>query len=311
MKIIYFGTPVFAAKALSFLLKQSVNIVAVVTRPDKPKGRSGKFIYTPVKEVALQHEIPLYQPEKVSSEDFASILPQYDADLFVTVAYGEIVKQHILDMPKKGCINLHASLLPKYRGAAPIQRAVMGGESETGVTIIHMVKKMDAGNMISQEAFPIALTDTFGEVEEKLCALGSTMLLKVIKEFEVESIVGNPQDETKVTFSPKVELEDCEIDWSQSALQVHNLIRGVQPYPGAWCWVTVKGEKKRLKVIQSFPRNDLSGSIGEILYVDNDGMFIGCGQGAVMIQKLQLEGKKAMNPADLYRGMKIELCKFH
>ncbi len=309
MKIIYFGTPVFAAKTLSFLLEQGVEVAAAVTRPDKPKGRSGKFIHTPVKEIALQHEIPVYQPEKVSSEDFADILPRYDADLFVVVAYGEIVKQHILEMPKKGCINLHASLLPKYRGAAPIQRAVMEGESETGVTIIHMVKKMDAGNMIAQESFPILQTDTFGDVEEKLCRLGSSMLLQVIKDFEVEPIEGIPQDETKVTFSPKVELEDCEIDWSQSAEQIHNLIRGVQPYPGAWCWVTVKGDRKRLKVIQSLSHLDRSGAVGEIIDVNNDGMLIGCGKGAVQIKKLQLEGKKAMAPADLFRGTTIELCK--
>jgi len=305
MKIVFFGTPRFAAVVLRYLLDNQVEIAAVVTRPDKPKGRSDKLIPTPVKEVALEHHIPVYQPEKVSSPVFAEVLTPIEADLFVVVAYGEIVKQHILDMPKLGCINLHTSLLPKYRGAAPIQRAVMNGEMETGVSIMYMVKKMDAGDIIRTQKLAIGENETFGELEERLCRVGSEMMLSVISDFRQGPLDGRPQNDDDVTFAPKVELEDCEIDWTKPANEIHNLVRGSQPYPGAWCWVDVKGEKKRMKIKKTLIGHSAQAAPGSLIRVNQEGLELGCGEGSLIIKFLQLEGKKAMTPDELFRGTRV------
>ncbi|NGX41779.1 MAG: Methionyl-tRNA formyltransferase [Chlamydiae bacterium] len=307
MKVVFFGTPPFAANVLSFLLENGVDVVAVVTKPDKPKGRSRKPVPTPVKTVAIDHDpqIPFFQPEKASSPEFADLLPPFDVDLFVVVAYGEILRQHILDMPRLGCINVHASLLPKYRGAAPIQRCIIEGEDETGISIMHMVRKMDAGDIIRVEKVSIGPNDTFGEVEQKLCDLGSKALLEVIREFEKGNTSEVPQDESLVTYAQKIELEDCEIDWNQSAEAIHNLVRGVNPYPGAWCFVTTNGEKKRVKIWSTRIVSDVSDTPGKILSCDAEGMIVSCGEGAVRILELQLEGKKSMPPGELQRGTPI------
>lgn len=249
MRVVYFGTPVFAARVLDYLLKHGVEICAVISKPDRPVGRSGKPVPTPVKEAALAFNasMPVYQPEAVSDPGFASLLASCQADLFVVVAYGEILKTHILEMPKRGCINLHASLLPSYRGAAPIQRSIIEGQTETGVTIMHMVKKMDAGDMIKKVVVPIGPDTTFGELEGALCETGKIAFLDVIHAFESGEPPRTPQDHSQATFAPKIELEDCEIGWDRPAQELHNLIRGVNPYPGAWCYAAVKGEKSALR----------------------------------------------------------------
>lgn len=307
MKVVFFGTPTFAAKVLSYLLENDVNVVAVVTKPDKPKGRSGKPIPTPVKAVAQSCEkpIPVFQPEKVSAPEFADVLPPFQADLFVVVAYGEILKQHILDIPTLGCINLHASLLPKYRGAAPIQRCILNGETETGVTIMHMVRKMDAGDIIKTTKIPIETHATFGQIEQELCRVGSPLLLEVIRDFEQGAVKEVAQDETQATYAPKIELEDCQIDWNLPAQTIHNLVRGVNPYPGAWCTVLVKGEEKRLKIKITKIVEDRNGSPGEILSCGPEGMVVSCGDGSVQIVEFQLEGKRTMAPEELIRGTSI------
>lgn len=308
MKIVYFGTPPFAAQVLNDLVRHGCDIVAVVTRTDKPKGRSGEPVPTPVKEVALSHHIPVYQPEKVSSEEFKPQLEAFNADLFVVVAYGEILKQHVLDAPKKGCINLHASLLPKYRGAAPIQRAIIDGEEESGISIMYMVKKMDAGDVIRTARVPISADMTYGELEQKLCEAGSAELLEVIRLFEKGKVAGIAQDESKVTFAPKIELEDCEIDWSKEAQTIHNLVRGVNPHPGAWCFVTVRGEKKRLKIYKTEVQN-VSG-IPKSAELKKGEPLIYCGKGAVLLKEVQLEGKKRMQANELFRGIPIDQFGF-
>lgn len=309
MNIIFFGTPLFAADVLSYLLDQGHNIQAVVTRQDKPKGRSGQFIPPPVKVVSEQYQLPVLQPNKASDPEVCKQLKEFGADLFVVVAYGEIVKEYILAIPKLACINLHTSLLPKYRGAAPIQRAIMNGETETGVSIMHMVKKMDAGDVILSESIPIGPNETFGELEQRLRVKGSKMLHQVIKSFQSGVAIGKPQDESQVTFAPKVELEDCEINWQRCSDEIHNLIRGVNPYPGAWCWVMVKGERKRMKIRESRIVCDISGRPGEILQVDQNGLLIGCGIDALLIKSLQLEGKREMTPVELFRGVQVEFCE--
>lgn len=302
MRVVFFGTPRIAAEVLSYLLDNGVNVVAVITKPDKPQGRSSTLVPTPVKSVALAHQLPVFQPELVSALEFAPTLAQFQADLFVVFAYGEIIKQHLLEMPTTACINLHASLLPKYRGAAPIQRCLIDGETETGVTVIHMVKKMDAGDIVSVAKVAIGEDTTAGELEEMLCAAGGKLLLQTIRDFENGTTTRMPQDIAHVTFAPKIELEDCEIDWTQPAQAVHNLVRGVTPHPGAWCYVEAKGQKKRLKVLKTAVVTDVADEPRRLIDADKHALLVACGQGAIRILELQLEGKKAMHADEFLRG---------
>lgn len=312
MKIIFFGTPPFAANVLSYLLENGIEVAAVITKPDRPKGRSGEPVPTPVKLLAQaqQPPLPVFQPVLVSDLEFASVLEAFHADLFVVVAYGEIIKQHLLDMPRLGCINLHASLLPNYRGAAPIQRSIMNGDEKTGVTIMFMTKKMDAGDIISMVEIPISPDAAFPDIEHDLCDKGSQSLLEVIRWFQSGAVPRIPQDPSQVTYAAKIELEDCELQWTQTAQQLHNLVRGVTPEPGAWCYVLVRGQKKRMKVLRSQVVKDLSGFPGDILIDGKEGLVIACGQNALRILELQLEGKKAMLSQELMRGLPHEHLSF-
>jgi methionyl-tRNA formyltransferase len=308
MKVVFFGTPDFAAKVLAYLFEHKINIVGVITKPDRPKGRSGSPVPTPVKVVAQSHNplLQVLQPELVSAPEVANQIAAFQADLFVVVAYGEIIKQHLLDMPLLGCINVHASLLPKYRGAAPIQRSLINGDPISGITIMHMVKKMDAGDIINIVEVPIGPNTIFTELEQALCHAGCQALLEVIKEFEAGIIRRIPQDESKVTYAPKIELEDCELKWEKTASELHNLVRGVTPEPGAWCYIQIRGQKKRLKVLTSRVISTMSGIPGSILAYGKEGLIIACGKEALQILDLQLEGKKAMPAIDLMRGLPQE-----
>lgn len=308
MNIIFFGTPPFAAQVLEYLIHNGIKVAAVVTKPDKPKGRSGTPIPTAVKALVQEHfpNIPLHQPELISAPGESNILQQYNADLFVVVAYGEIIKQHLLDMPKLGCINVHASLLPKYRGAAPIQQAIIHGETESGVTIMYMVKKMDAGDMIQKVIVPISEEMTFGDLEKELCRVGSRALLDVIQRMQEEEVPREVQNHELATLAPKIELENCQIDWAQPARSIHNLVRGVNPYPGAWCFVEIKGEIKRLKIWKTQILHQQGALPGTILKRHHKELVIACGQDALQILQLQLEGKKTVTAEELLRGMSIE-----
>lgn len=306
MRVVFFGTPTFAANVLEYLLEKKISVVAVISKPDRAKGRSGTPAPTPVKSMAQAYSIPVYQPEVVSAPDFADTLLSYQADLFVVVAYGEIVKQHLLDMPRLACINLHASLLPKYRGAAPIQRAIMNGEHETGITIMHMVKKMDAGNMIKKISVPIDSEMTYGALESLLCEAGKRELLNVIHSFEEAYQPGEEQNLSEVTMAPKIELEDCEIDWGRPAQSIHDLVRGVNPFPGAWCYVTIRGEKKRLKVnLTRIVKSEVVAKPGTILNIDlkKGDLLIATADDAIELRDVQLEGKKGMSSGDLCNGI--------
>jgi methionyl-tRNA formyltransferase len=307
MKIVYFGTPAFAAIVLEYLLQHlpshGIEVVAAVTKPDRAILRSATPVATPVKTVALQHNIPVYQPEIVSNLEFAPTLQSYEADLFVVVAYGEIIKQHLLDMPKIGCINLHGSLLPKYRGAAPIQRCLIDGEKETGVTIIHMVRKMDAGNMIAKASLPLDEEINYGQLEEKLCNLGKELLLKTILSLKEGPIPGTAQDESQVTFAAKIELEDCRIDWNKPAHTIHNLVRGVTPHPGAWCKVSIKGQEKRLRLLKTAVNESAGPSCNPGDLIPSDQLTVCCQEGSLTLLEVQLEGKKAMNAKEFMRGL--------
>lgn len=312
MKVVFFGTPPFAAQVLQDLFKAGIDVVAVVSKPDRPQGRSLTPVPTPVKIAAQSHNpsLPIHQPAIVSDLSFGPVLEAYRADLFVVVAYGELIKQHLLDMPRLGCINLHASLLPKYRGAAPIQQCIINGEMESGVTIMHMVKKMDAGDMISVVKVSVGPEMTYGELEKALCQVGSAALIKAIHDLENGKASRVPQDHTQATFAPKIELEDSEIKWTQPAQVIHNLVRGVNPHPGAWCYVHVRGAKKRLKINRTRVIADKKGRPGEILACGKEGFIVACQEGALQILELQLEGKKAMPADEFTRGLTADQIAF-
>lgn len=310
MKIIFFGTPQFSADVFRYLSQNGVQIAAVISKPDKAQGRSLKLIPTPLKVAAEEFNVPVHQPEKVSAPEFSGTLEAYEADLFVVVAYGEILKQHVLDMPKIASINLHTSLLPKYRGAAPIQRAIIEGEKESGVTIMHMARKMDAGDIIKVKKVAIGPDETFGELQQNLLSVGSQLILETILDFQKGIEKRTVQEESKATLAPKIELEDCEIDWKKPAEEIHNLVRGVNPYPGAWCKVLVRGEEKNLKIWRTTVVKDKQGAPGEILSFGKQGMVIACGKEAVKPLEVQLEGKRRMNADEFARGFSADALIF-
>lgn len=315
MRIIFFGTPLFAAEVLEYLLTHQIEVVGIVSKPDKPKGRSKELVPTPVKLLAQKRcpDVPFLQPEKISAPDSAEILKSLQADLFVVVAFGEIIKQNLLDMPALGCINLHTSLLPRYRGAAPVQRSVMAGEVESGVTIMHMDRKMDTGDIINVVRTPIGPETTFGELEQTLCDIGKQALLHVILNFKSGALPKIPQDHFLATFAPKIELEDCQVDWNQPAQAIHNLVRGVNPYPGAWCIIKIRGEPKRLKINRTRVVPYPSSLAGTILNVENTqaNLLIAAGNQAIELLEIQLEGKKLMSSAEFTRGFSKSILQFN
>lgn len=313
MKIVFFGTPEFASKTLAYLVGHSVDVAAVVTKPDKPVGRSGTPVPPPVKATAhkILPKTPVFQPAKASTPEFVEILSQFHADFFVVVAYGEIINQALLDLPRIACINVHASLLPKYRGAAPIQRAIMEGEKETGVTIMHMVKKLDAGPMVKQVKVKIGSNMTAGELHDHLQTAGSKALLQALNELDQGIADEVIQNEADVTYAKKLELEDCEVKWSLPARQVHNLIRGTTPYPGAWCWVTIRGVKKRIKILLSRVVLGYTDTPGSILQYSSEGIIVACGEESLRLLQVKLEGKKAMPAEEFTRGIPKQNIKFN
>lgn len=291
-KIIFFGTPLFAAHVLEYLISQNVSIAAIVTQPDRPKGRSLQMSFSPVKQVAGR--IPVFQPEKCSNPEFLSQIEQIGADLFVVVAFGQILPVKLLAIPPLGCINVHASLLPKYRGAAPIQRCLINGEKETGIAIQKMVKGLDEGDVIAEAKIEIPEEMTFGELEAALCELSKPLLLSVIKAYSQGIPEAKAQDGSLATYASKISPEEGKVDWSKDSLTIHHLIRGFSPRPGAWCWVDWNGEQKRLKILRAKPVQRASSP-----------NIIECGEGAIQILEVQMEGKPKMAAADWLRGARF------
>ena len=305
MKIVFFGTPVFASCVLKALVdSNSHEIVAIVTKPDKPQGRNLQPQKTSVKEIAekILPNVPLFQPTKCSSSDFIPILQQFSADIFVVVAYGEIVSQAILDLPKYGCINIHASLLPKYRGAAPMQRCLLNGDIESGISIIRMTKKLDAGNILKQKAIPIPLEMNLEGLSKALCDLGIELLFQVLKDFENNSVQDVVQDESKVTFAEKVQPSDLQIDWHMSAHQIHNKIRALSPRPGVYCTVEIRGQKKRMKILAS-EIEDVSLAPGVCHFQNKHSLLIGTAHNALKPLLVQLESKPICSIRDFMNGI--------
>lgn len=299
MKIIFFGTPAFASDCLRFLLDHGIHIAAVVTQPDRPQGRSLQVAPSAVKTSVLARklQIPIFQPEKASEPHFLEEIAKLKPDLFVVVVFGQLLSQKLLDIPRLGSINVHPSLLPKFRGAAPIRRALMEGEKETGVVIQKMIRQMDAGNVLAVEKMKISPEMNHGELEALLLEMSKPLLLKVIHSYEKGEPQGAPQDHEKATFAPKISTEEGEIRWGEPAEKIHNKIRALSPKPGAWCWVRVGKEKKRLKILRS-KVEVRQGAPGEFF---SDAVF--CGQNAIQLLEVQPEGKKVMSGADWFRGI--------
>ena len=305
MKILFMGTPEISMVSLKKLIDDGHNIVAVVTGEDKPRGRGNVMTPTPCKALATERGIPVYTPKTLRDEAFASLLSEIDPDLIVVVAYGKILPSNVLDYPKFGCINLHVSLLPKYRGAAPMQRAIMAGEKETGVTIMHMADGVDTGDIISVEKFPISDTDDFEAIHDRSATVGSELLSKTIVEISLGKAKRIPQDDSLATHAAKVEKEDCKLDFTKSAKNLDFQIRGVTPIPGAFAYLN----GKMLKINRARPTTG-KGNPGEVISLNSQGtgeILVACGEGALSITAVIPEGKGKMSAGDFIRGRKIQL----
>lgn len=311
MRIIFFGTDQFAADVLSHLLDVKLQITAVVTRPDKEQGRSLKMAPPPVKEMLLKKgvDLPILQPIRASNETFIQEIKALKPDLFVVVSYGQIIKQPLLDVPTIGSVNVHPSLLPRYRGPSPIQSAVLAGEKEVGVTIMEMVLEMDAGDMIAVKKMSLPDEMTYGELHLELCQIAKGLLVEVIEQIQKNRrITGKAQDHAKATYTKKILSVDGVIDWSRSMSEVCNLIRGMNPRPGARTFVEIEGEKKLLKIFKVKPvlTEEKPKTSGVVVSFDNQkGFRITCGDGILQVFSLQLEGKKEMKARDFINGFSL------
>ena len=302
MRVVFMGTPDIAATCLKKILADGFEVVACYTQPDRPKGRGMKMVFSPVKEVAIANNIPVFQPENFREDETVEQLRGLRPDVCAVVAYGRILPQRVLDIPTKGCVNIHASLLPQYRGSAPYQWAVLDGLTETGVSAQHMALKMDAGDVIDVAKTPIGENETAGELLDKLAVLGADLLSRVLKKFESGRPEGIPQDEAKVTFAPMLDKSMCPIDFTKTAQQVHNQVRGLHPWPVA----TMELQGKKFKV-HATAIVEGSGKPGEVLGLTKTGLVIACGEGAVEIRSLQAEGGKRMAAPDYFRGHPLEM----
>ena len=302
MRVVFMGTPDIAAACLQKILDDGFDVVGVYTNVDRPKGRGMKMVFSPVKEVALAHNIPVFQPENFREDADVEQLRQLKPDVCAVVAYGRILPQRVLDIPALGCINIHASLLPAYRGSAPYQWAVLDGLQESGVSAQYMAHDVDAGDVIDSEKTPIGENETAGELLDHLAVLGAQLLSRTLGRLQAgEKVEGIPQDPSKVSFAPMLEKTMCPIDWTRTAQQVHNHVRGLHPWPVA----TMELNGKKFKV-HATRITEGEGKPGEILGLTKTGLKIACGQGAVEVISLQAEGGKRMNAPDYFRGHPLE-----
>ncbi|WP_462432775.1 methionyl-tRNA formyltransferase [Phascolarctobacterium succinatutens] len=298
MRIVFMGTPDFAVGSLQALCESGKHeILAVVTQPDRPKGRGNKLLQTPVKEYALEQGLTVYQPQKVKNPEFVELLHELQPELIVVAAFGQFLSKEILELPKYGCINVHASLLPKYRGAAPIQYAIIKGEKESGVTIMQMDIGMDTGAMLDKVVVPIAENTTMGELHDALREQGATLLLQVIDKIAAGTAVAEPQDNEQATYATLLDRSMEHIDWSKTAQEVHNLIRGFNPAPSTF---TKLPNGKSLKIWGSkITDKSSTAAAGTVIETGKHSFFVACGEGVLEITEVQPESKKRM-PAQVF-----------
>lgn len=306
MKILFMGTPDFALFSLKALCESGENVIGIVTQPDKPKGRGYTLTPPPVKVYAESVGIPVYQPDTLRGEAFAELLSEIDPDMIAVAAYGKILPENVLDYPKYGCLNVHGSLLPEYRGAAPMQRAIIDGKKQTGITIQCMDVGLDTGDMIVKRTVDILPNDNFEDIHDKLGAVGADALLEAIRLVGNGEAVRKKQDDTRATYAAKIEKSDCLIDFSQPRQAVHDRIRGLSPMPLAF---THTPDGKILKIIASeiSEKTCENARAGEIVSVSGGVVTVACGDGCINILKALPEGKGRMSAADLINGRRVAL----
>lgn len=320
MKIIFMGTPDFAVGALEALLEAGHEVAAVVTKQDKEKGRDRKVQSSPVKECAMSHGLTVLQPARVKAPEAVEELRRFGADIFVVAAYGQILSKEILEMPKYGCINIHASLLPRYRGAAPIQYAILNGDETTGVTIQQMAEGIDTGDILAARAIPVERDDTGGSLFEKLSVLGARLLIETLPKIESGEIIPVKQREEDATHVGMLRKEMGKIDWGKDARTLERLVRGMNPWPSAYCGFLGKSlkvwraealeeEAKQEKAragLPGFSGKTEKPQCGEVLLVEKDGIRVRTGRGALVLKEVQLEGKKRMPVRDFLLGYPVK-----
>ena len=308
MKIVYMGTPDFAVNPLHALAEAGYEVAGVITQPDKPKGRGKTMLPTPVKEEAMKHGFPVYQPVKVRDPEFLQVLEKLDPDIIVVAAFGQIIPKSILELPKYGCINIHASLLPKYRGAAPIQQAVIDGEKESGVTIMRMGTGLDTGDMISKIVVPIAKDETGGTLFDKLAEAGAKLLVETLPHiFDGTAVYEKQPEESPTPYAGMITKQMGLINFGKSAAELERLVRGLNPWPSAFTF----WNGKTLKVWESFVvKSEETGAEksepGTVVKTDKKGIYVACGEDVLVLSQVQLEGKKRMDADAFLRGCHIE-----
>lgn len=297
MRIVFAGTPEFAAQHLQALIDAGREVVAVYTQPDRPAGRGQKLMPSPVKQLALQHAIPVHQPQTLRDPDAQAELASLQADLMVVVAYGLILPQAVLDMPRLGCINSHASLLPRWRGAAPIQRAIEAGDAESGVTVMQMEAGLDTGPMLLKVSTPIAADDTGGSLHDRLAALGSNAVIEAVAALEAGTLVGEVQDDSLATYAHKLNKDEARLDWTRPAVELERRVRAFHPWP--ICHSVLDGTAVKIHAAEL---GSGQGTPGQITDAGKDGLEVACGNGSLRLTRIQLAGGKPLAFSDLFNS---------
>ncbi len=302
MKVVFMGTPDFSVPVLKRLIELH-DVLLVVTQPDRPNKRGNKVAFSPIKKIAVENNIEVYQPEKIKTEEAVQKLKQYDADVFIVVAYGQILSTDVLNIPKKGCINIHGSILPKYRGPSPIHYAVLNGDEETGVTIMYMDKGMDTGDIIKIAKMPILKEDTTGTVHDKMCVLGADTLIEVLEDIKNGRIDREKQNDEAATYCKLLKKEEGEIDFSKTSNEIFNLVRGMTPYPSAYMIINDKKYKVAQVSISNFKSNC---EVGTIVKNGDDGeILIKTFDGCIKIEQIQKPGGKMLSAEEFIKGNKL------
>lgn len=313
MKIVYMGTPDFAVGALQALIEAGHQVAAVVTQPDKPKGRGKEMQMTPVKSCALRNDIPVFQPVKVRTPEAVEMLRGYEADVFVVAAFGQILSEEILTLPRYGCINIHASLLPKYRGSAPIQRVILNGEKETGVTIMQMDKGIDTGDMLMQSVVPIAEKETGDSLHDKLADEGAKLIVEALRKLEAGELVPRKQNDEESCYAKMLDKSMGKIDWKLSAVQIERLVRGLNSWPSAYTsfrgktlkiWESDVADIQEQKAVLHKSGETLPGTVTA---VEKDAFYVQTGEGILKVTQVQLEGKKRMEVRAFLLGCQMSV----
>jgi len=301
MKIIFAGTPLFAASALAALLKEH-QVVAVLTQPDRPAGRGMHLAASPVKQLALQHGLPVLQPATLKSEEAQHAIAALGADVMVVAAYGLILPKAVLQLPRYGCFNIHASLLPRWRGAAPIQRAILAGDNETGITIMQMDEGLDTGDMLLRNACPIKATDTGNTLHDRLAELGASSILEALRLLQEHRLVPVRQDNEAASYAAKLVKSEAQIDWRQDARQIERAVRAYNPFPV--CHAILNGVM--IKIWQAGLCAEKQGEPGKVLAVDKHGVTVACGKGALLLEVLQRPGGKAQSAVQFLQAVPVK-----